>query len=102
MYPISTRCEQCAARFDYYGGANVLCSGCVEEAVQAVKDFEILALQWKKGYSDLESKSKAKITELEQVIESLREEIQDLSYELKEAQEDDPSGWNKIEERERS
>ena len=38
-------------------------------------DFERIAKDWKKGYTDLEKKSKAKIKELEQTIEELEKDL---------------------------
>lgn len=43
---------------------------------QNVKDFEKLAQEWKKGYSDLEIKHKVKLIEMQQIIDELNEQIE--------------------------
>lgn len=47
----------------------------VEEIYKLVKEFEDIAKEWKDGYTDLERSSRVKLNHAEQVIESLREEL---------------------------
>jgi hypothetical protein len=56
-----------------------------EELVQAqkdIKDFEVLAIEWRKGHTDLERKYKTKLMESDQVIRELEEEIDELKASL--------------------
>jgi hypothetical protein len=50
----------------------------VEEIYKLIKEFEDMAKEWKKGYCDLDIKHRIKIGNLEQIIYSLQEEIEDL------------------------
>jgi hypothetical protein len=47
-------------------------------AEQDMRDFEVLALEWKKKYAELEHKSRVKIIELEQTIQELEQEKDDF------------------------
>jgi len=47
----------------------------LEEAQKDIKDFEVLAIEWKKGHRDLENKHRVEIGNLRQIIEELEKEI---------------------------
>lgn len=47
----------------------------VEEIYKLVKEFEDIAKEWKKGYEDTEKSYRIRLNHAEQVIESLREEL---------------------------
>jgi dsDNA-specific endonuclease/ATPase MutS2 len=47
----------------------------LEEAHKDIKDFEILAIEWRKGYKKLEMKHSIEIMELKQTIEELEKEL---------------------------
>ncbi len=48
----------------------------IKELEDHVKDFEILARVWKKGYEDMEMNYKRKLAHAEQFIEELEEELE--------------------------
>lgn len=48
------------------------------QAQQNIKDFELLALEWKRGHQDLEQKHKSKLMEYEQIVKELEEERDNL------------------------
>ena len=50
----------------------------LEEAQKDIKDFEVLAIEWKKGYSDLNSRHWKEKSNLEQEIEELKKELEDI------------------------
>lgn len=50
----------------------------LEQAQQDIKDFEKLAVEWRKGYADLERKHRIEIGNLEQTIEELETELDEL------------------------
>lgn len=54
----------------------------LEQAQQDIKDFEVLAVEWKKGYRDLESKHRVKTRENELVMGELQDEIDELKAKL--------------------
>lgn len=47
----------------------------LEQAQKDIRDFEVLAVEWKRGYSDLERKYRVEIANLKQTIEELEEEL---------------------------
>lgn len=50
----------------------------LDQAQKDIRDFEVLAIEWKKGYRELEIKYRAKLKESDQVIRELEEEIEEL------------------------
>jgi uncharacterized small protein (DUF1192 family) len=54
----------------------------LEQAYMDIKDFEVLAIEWKKGHRDLDNKHKIKIMEKDQVIDELQDEIDELKAKL--------------------
>ncbi len=50
----------------------------LEQAQKDIKDFEVLAVEWKKGYRELERKYKIESMEAEQIICELERELRDL------------------------
>ena len=54
----------------------------LEQAQKDIRDFEVLAVEWKKGHRDLEAKHKIAIMEKNQIIEELEEEIDKLKFEV--------------------
>lgn len=55
----------------------------LRQAQDDIKDFEVLAIEWKKGWQDLEIKYKVKLTEKDQVIKELEEEIEELKTSIR-------------------
>jgi hypothetical protein len=51
----------------------------LEQAQKDIHDFEVLAIEWKKGHTALERAHKIKIMEYKQIIEELEDEIRDSS-----------------------
>lgn len=49
----------------------------LEQAQQDIKDFEALAVEWKKGHRELEAKHKVKLMEAEQIIRELEQDLKD-------------------------
>jgi virulence-associated protein VapD len=49
------------------------------QAQQDIRDFEKMAIEWKKGYVDLERKHRIEVTNMKQVIDSMQAEI-DATY----------------------
>jgi len=49
----------------------------LDRAQQDIKDFEILAIEWKKGYSELNIKHRIEIGNLKQTIEQLEQDLAD-------------------------
>jgi len=47
----------------------------LNQAQQDIKDFEVLAIEWKKGYSKAAKSYEIKLEHAEQIIEELREEL---------------------------
>lgn len=47
----------------------------LEQAQTDIKDFEVLAQEWRKGYSELKSKHHMETTNLKQTIEELEKEL---------------------------
>jgi predicted RNase H-like nuclease (RuvC/YqgF family) len=47
----------------------------LEQAQKDIHDFEVLAIEWKKGYSDLERAHKRQIMEYRQIIQELQDEL---------------------------
>jgi hypothetical protein len=47
----------------------------LEQAQKDIKDFETLAIEWKKGYLENIGKLKVQLSNYEQVIEELQEEL---------------------------
>ncbi len=47
------------------------------QAQEDIKDFEVLALIWKKSYLEMESRYKIKLGNAEQVIEQLEKDLSD-------------------------
>lgn len=47
----------------------------LSQAQKDIRDFEILAIEWKKGYSDMERNYRIKLQNAEQVIEELEKEL---------------------------
>lgn len=47
-------------------------------AQQDIRDFEVLAIEWRKGHADLERRYRIETTSYKQIIESLRDEIDEL------------------------
>jgi predicted RNase H-like nuclease (RuvC/YqgF family) len=45
------------------------------EAHQDIKDFEEAAIEWKKGYAEMEKSYKVKLANAKQTIEQLEEEL---------------------------
>ena len=50
----------------------------LEQAQKDIRDFEVLAIEWKKGHSDLKIACGRKIMEKDQIIEELKEELLDF------------------------
>ena len=50
----------------------------LEQAQKDIRDFEVLAIEWKKGHQDLKAKHHVKTTEYEQIIQELENEIEEL------------------------
>ena len=50
----------------------------LEQSQKDIRDFEVLAIEWKKGYKELETKHRIQITEKDQIIKELEEEIEEL------------------------
>ena len=50
----------------------------LEQAQKDIRDFEVLAIEWRKGHQDLKAKHHVKTTEYEQIIEELEDEIGEL------------------------
>ena len=48
----------------------------VEEIYKLVKEFEDIAREWKDGYTDMERSYRIKLNHAEQVIETLREDLE--------------------------
>jgi hypothetical protein len=48
----------------------------LDQAQKDIRDFEILAIEWKKGHRELERKHRTEIGNLEQVIQELKAELQ--------------------------
>jgi predicted RNase H-like nuclease (RuvC/YqgF family) len=48
----------------------------LEEAQKDIRDFEVLAKEWRKGYAELERKHRIKMMELEQVVTELEKELE--------------------------
>jgi uncharacterized protein (UPF0335 family) len=48
------------------------------QAQKDIKDFEVLAVEWKKGYDELRSKNLIRLKEKDQVISELEDEIEEL------------------------
>ena len=51
----------------------------LEQAQQDIRDFEVLAIEWRKGYKELESKHRIQVTEKDQVIRELETELKTKS-----------------------
>ena len=49
----------------------------LEIAQKDIADFELLAVEWRKGHRDLENKCKAEIGNLKQTIEELEKELEE-------------------------
>ena len=49
----------------------------LDRAQQDIKDFDILAIEWKKGYSELNIKHRIEIGNLKQTIEQLEQDLAD-------------------------
>ncbi len=47
----------------------------VKELEEHIKDFETLALQWKKSYVEMEHSYKVRLANAEQIIEELMSEL---------------------------
>lgn len=47
----------------------------LEQAQQDIKDFERAAIEWRKGYSDMEKNLRVKLHHAEQTISELRSEL---------------------------
>lgn len=43
-----------------------------------IRDFEVLAIEWKKGYDEMKNKYSIKVMELEQIVKELESDIEDL------------------------
>lgn len=54
----------------------------LDEANEHIKDFEKLAIEWKKGHGELNLKHRVKMKELEQIISELEDEIEELKAEI--------------------
>lgn len=50
----------------------------LNQAQEDIKDFEKLAIEWKKGHRYLESKHRIKLMEYEQIIKELKEELRSV------------------------
>lgn len=55
----------------------------LEQAKKDIKDFEVLAIEWKLGYSKMERNLEIKIKHLEQTLEEYKEEIEFLEEDIK-------------------
>jgi predicted nucleic acid-binding Zn-ribbon protein len=47
----------------------------LEQAQKDIKDFEVLAVEWKRGYEELRRNHNVEIGNLEQEIEELKKEL---------------------------
>lgn len=54
----------------------------LEQAQKDIRDFEILAIEWRKGHKELEIRHQIKLVESQQVIAELEEEIDELKARL--------------------
>ena len=45
---------------------------------QDIKDFEVLAIEWKKSYSSMERNYKIRLSNAQQTIEGLEQELEDF------------------------
>lgn len=55
----------------------------LEQAQKDIKDFEVLAVEWKDGYNKMKRSLEIKIEHLEQTLQEVRLEMKEL-YESKE------------------
>lgn len=55
----------------------------LEQAQKDIRDFEVLALEWRKGHQDLKFKFDKKLLEKDQVTQELEDEIKELKAELR-------------------
>ena len=49
----------------------------LEEAQKDIKDFEVLAVEWKKGYSELKRKHNIELGNAKKTIEELEDELKE-------------------------
>lgn len=49
----------------------------LDQAQQDIKDFEVLAIEWRKGYRDMEREYRIKLANAKQVIEQLEQELKE-------------------------
>lgn len=47
----------------------------LEEAQKDIRDFEFLAIEWRKGHTELERKHRIEVGNLKQTIEELEKEL---------------------------
>lgn len=55
----------------------------LEQAQKDIRDFEVLAQEWRKGHQDLKFKSEVKLREKDQIIAELEDEIEELKADFK-------------------
>jgi len=55
----------------------------LEQAQQDIKDFEVLAQEWKKGHEDLKAKHRAEVKNMGQIILEMEDEIEELKAKIK-------------------
>ena len=51
----------------------------LEQAQKDVRDFEVLAQEWKRGHADLNTKHRIEVANLKQTIEELEKELAEPS-----------------------
>lgn len=49
----------------------------LDQAQTDIRDFEVLAIEWKKGHRELEAKYKVKLMEKDQIIKELENDLKD-------------------------
>ena len=54
----------------------------LEEAQKDIKDFEVLAVEWKKGHGELKFKHDVKQMEKDQIIRELEDDIEELKAKI--------------------
>lgn len=95
-------CPSCQKQFQWFSGAghqfcpecfnvihrqnaqeNCECAICLkgklEDTLKNIKDFEYLAIEWKRGYDQMKRNLEIKIEHLEQTIEEMENERKDLA-----------------------
>lgn len=55
----------------------------LEQAQKDIRDFEVLAIEWRKGHTELNRKHLAETNNLKQTIEELEDELEDAKKELR-------------------